>query len=137
MLPRSELVSICRDAVDALAQIDHHGIEALPAREGEQLPRQVLAALGGGLDRFERLNDPRLVRLEAALQDLRVAADDHQQVVEIVRDAAGELAERFHFLRLRELLARVLQRGLGLVQFGVARLAQQGFGAPPHRDRRR
>ena len=56
------------------------------------------------------------------LQDLRVAGHDHQQIVEVVGDAAGELAERLHLLRLRELLARLLERELRLVLLGdVAR----------------
>ena len=39
-----------------------------------------------------------------------VAADDHQQVVEVVRDAAGELPERLHLLRLGELRLHLLHR---------------------------
>ena len=38
------------------------------------------------------------------LQRLEVADDDGQQVVEVVRDAAGQLADRLHLLRLGELL---------------------------------
>ena len=41
---------------------------------------------------------------EALEQELGVAGDDHQEVVEVVRDAAGEAADGFHFLRLAELL---------------------------------
>ena len=33
-------------------------------------------------------------------------------------DAAGELADRFHLLRLRKLLARTLERQLGLAALG-------------------
>ena len=88
------------DALDAFAQIDHHRVEALTAREGQQLACQAFAALGRGLDRVERLHDLRFSRLETALQNLRVAADDHQQIVEVMCDTAGELAERFHLLRL-------------------------------------
>ena len=59
---------------------------------------------------------------EPAAQELRVAADDHQQIVEIVGDAAGQLAERLHLLRLRELLLGPLQRCLRLPSLGdVAR----------------
>src|SRR6185312_10682019 len=43
-------------------------------------------------------------------------------VVEIMRDAAGELAQRLDLLRLRELLLRALQRELRFVALGdVAR----------------
>ena len=45
-----------------------------------------------------------MVRGQPLLQNLAVADDDAEQVVEVVRDAAGELAHGFHFLRLPELL---------------------------------
>ena len=40
----------------------------------------------------------------ASLEQLNAAGEHGQQVVEIVRDAAGELAERFHLLRLAQRL---------------------------------
>src|SRR3954468_13932882 len=51
-------------------------------------------------------------------EHFRMPAHDHQQIVEVVRDAAGELTDRFHFLHLRELFARALKRALGLALFG-------------------
>ena len=44
-------------------------------------------------------------------EELQVAADDLQHVVEIVRDAAGELADRLHLLRLAQL--RLGRRAFG------------------------
>jgi hypothetical protein len=44
------------------------------------------------------------VAAHALLQQLQIAHDDGEQVVEIVRDAAGELAHGLHLLRLAELL---------------------------------
>ena len=59
---------------------------------------------------------------ERALHRLQIADDDGQQVVEVVRDAAGQLADRLHLLRLRKLLLRALQRLLRLAPLGdVAR----------------
>src|SRR5579859_3407023 len=40
---------------------------------------------------------------QMVLQSLGVAADDHQEIVEVVRDAAGELADRVHLLQMRGL----------------------------------
>ena len=37
-------------------------------------------------------------------QNFGIAADDHQQIVEVVRDSAGEPSHGFHFLGLPELL---------------------------------
>src|SRR5689334_18700257 len=57
-----------------------------------------------------------------ALRRLDVAQDDHQKIVEVVRDAAAELADRLHLLRCRELLLGLAQRLLRLVPLGdVAR----------------
>ena len=47
---------------------------------------------------------------QAALERLRIAADDHQQIVEIMSHAAGELSERLHLLRLAELLVGAIER---------------------------
>src|SRR5581483_5425711 len=98
-------------------------LERLPAREGEQ----ALGELRGGVRAFQgRLN--RLCELcremgtilvaglgELALDGIEIADDDGEKVVEVVSDAAGELADRLHLLRL-------LQCRLGLeapLRFGL------------------
>ena len=43
--------------------------------------------------------------------ELAVAGDDGEQVVEVVRDAAGQHADGFHFLRLPELLLQLHPSG--------------------------
>ena len=51
-----------------------------------------------------------------------VAADHHQQIVEIVRDAPGQLTQSLHLLHLRELRLGLLHRQLRLASLGdVAR----------------
>jgi hypothetical protein len=59
----------------------------------------------------------------ALLDELEPAHDGGQHVVEIVRDAAGETAQRLHFLALRQRRHRRLaplhfdvQRGRGFLQ---------------------
>ncbi len=44
-------------------------------------------------------------------QQVAVAVDRGQEVVEVVRDAAGELADRLHLLALHELRLEGLQLG--------------------------
>ena len=46
---------------------------------------------------------------EAIEDQIAVAVDHREQVVEVVRDAAGQPADRFHLLRLTELLLQPLQ----------------------------
>ena len=40
---------------------------------------------------------------QTTLQRLQIADDDGQQIVEVVRDPAGQLADRLHLLRLAKL----------------------------------
>ena len=75
--------------------------ERLAARESEEAMDQKRAALGAPLGRACETLEHRLVALgETAPQRLDIARDDREQIVEIMRDAAGELADRLHLLRL-------------------------------------
>ncbi len=56
-----------------------------------------------------------LLRGQIAPQPLHTAAHDHQEIVEVVRDAAGQLSDRFQALRLSQ---RGL-RGLPALRFDV------------------
>ena len=94
------------------------------AREGEQAPRQVGAALGSGRD---VAGDPvqLLVARQPVGEMLRIAENDGQQIVEIMRHAAGELAHGLHLLGLAELVAEVgdggallFERSGGVVEQG-------------------
>ena len=44
-----------------------------------------------------------LVRRQTFFENLAVADDHAQQIIEVVRDAAGKLAHGFHLLRLAQL----------------------------------
>ena len=78
------------------------GGEGLPAGEGEQ-PADERPGAVGGLQR--PLDQPLLARSAeaAALEDVEAADDRRQEVVEVVGDAAGQLAQRLHLLRLAKL----------------------------------
>jgi hypothetical protein len=49
------------------------------------------------------------LRIVRGRQELRVAADHREEVVEVVGDAAGEQADGVHLLRVAELLLEALQ----------------------------
>ena len=96
-------------APQELAGVGDQGVEVgrlrpqrLLAREGEQLAGQGGRAIDGlahQLEPFVRDGAQVLVQ-----QYVDVAQDHHQDVVEVVRDAAGELAQHdFHLLRLPQL----------------------------------
>src|SRR4051812_12544457 len=49
---------------------------------------------------------------------METAADDHQQIVEIVRHAASQLTKRIELLRFRKLLLHLLELELGVAPLG-------------------
>ena len=53
----------------------------------------------------------------ARFNQFRVADDSGQEVIEIVRHAAGEAPNRFQFLRVSQLFLGMMQRVLGLAKF--------------------
>ena len=72
-------------------------LQQLPAAEREQLARE----RGRALARLQHLLDGRPVRIGVAHafeQQLSVPRDHGEQIVEVVGDAPGELADRLHLL---------------------------------------
>ena len=98
------------------AQVDRRKAQRLLAREGEQLVRQRRGVFGGSPD-LDEIAPERLVGADLPGQHVGVAQDHGQRVVEVVRDAAGQLSDRFQLLRLAQLLFQLLprlpRRGLG------------------------
>src|SRR5262249_1635583 len=98
--------------IEMAIEMKNRRLQALLPREGQHLTRQRLAAARGGGDRVD--GAAIMLVLETMRENLGLAAHDHEDVVEVMRDAAGETAERLDLLRMRQLLARLLQRGLHL-----------------------
>ena len=86
-----------RDAVD----VDGLEPEVVVAAEDQQLPREVRRALGGAHDLAD-VGRGRVLGADLLADELGVVEDHGQQVVEVVRHAACELAERLHALRALE-----------------------------------
>ena len=102
--------------VDLTAQVDRLRLERLAPRKSEQLTAERGPPIGG----LPHLSNDALAtfRFRRAFQQAQAARNDHEKVIEIVGDAAGQLTERIDFLRLA-------QMGLGLRQ---ARLIAQPLG---------
>ena len=83
------------------------GRSGLPSREGEELAGEVASPLCGGADALDVVARV-LVEIGFLLKGVEVAHDDHQDVVEVVRNAAGELADRLHLLTAWRRVAAVL-----------------------------
>ena len=75
------------------------GSQRLLAGEREQMLGEIGAARRGLVDHPRDGGKLRLV-LDRVGQDFDRSGDDGQDIVEVVRDAAGELADRFHLLGL-------------------------------------
>ena len=88
---------------DDVAQLEHLRQDHLAAAEGEQLARERRRASGRAHD-LERVLAARVVGVEAGDEELAVAADRGQEVVEVVRDPAGEPSDRLELLRVQQLL---------------------------------
>ncbi len=86
-----------------IVEIDDARGEHLLAAEGQQLASQRRGTLGGAGNFLCRTAEMRF-GTEAFEQKFRVSGNHHQQIVEIVRDAASEAAHSFHLLRLAQLL---------------------------------
>src|SRR5262249_31404484 len=87
---------------DDVIDVDDTRLKDLLAAEQEQLPRQASRALAGLAYLLEQL--ARFL-LRLLLQHQRGAAVDHrEQVVEVMRDATRQPADRFHLLGVTQLL---------------------------------
>ena len=93
-----------RKARDAGVDRRHFGARGFGAREGQQAAGQV----GGAIGPVHRIADVALCLFgrfaDPPLRKFQPADDDSEHIVEIMRDAAGQLADRFHLLRLAKLL---------------------------------
>ena len=102
--------SRCDSSASTSVMLRTRGCRRLLAREGQQLAHQVGGAVGVLLDLHD-VGEGRIARPEAQQQQIAEADHRGQQIVEVVRDAAGELAHRLHLLRLRELRFEALLLG--------------------------
>ena len=133
------------DIRQGVAEVEHLRPQRLAARECEQLPHQRRGAGRVLLDLHDVL-ERRIGRLVRVQQEVVGHHDGRQHVVEIVRDAAGELADHVHLLRLVDLvfqraplggLQHVDDRSLGLalvfLDRGDEELPPALLGALQHR----
>ncbi len=92
------------DRADHLVDIGTLGLQGLAARECQQSPREVRPAQGRIQSIAHQFVGHRVLGADFA-QHIEIADDDCEQIVEVVRQTAGKLADRLHLLRLAQLLA--------------------------------
>ena len=89
-------------AIDRV-EVERPRLQVLASGESQQLLGQLGAVLGGALRRRQVPGRDRVAR-RPRLQQLEIADDRGQQIVEVVRDAAGQMADGLHLLGLAQLL---------------------------------
>ena len=122
-----QAVQQVRELGERVLEVDDGRAQRLLAREGEQLAHQRGGAVGvlADLHQVAVLDVGDVV---AHQQEVAVAVDRGQQVVEVVGDAAGELADRLHLLALDELRLEGLELG-GVGEDGEQRRRAVEHGA--------
>jgi hypothetical protein len=81
----------------------------LTTAERQKLPRQRICADRGAADPFERFSSV-WIRRHTCRRQVAAACNHGEQVVEVVRNAAGQAPDRLHFLGLSKVLLQVLLR---------------------------
>ena len=120
-------------AVDQGVQVDRLGVQGLPPPEGEQAAGELGAERRRLLGLLQNL---AVVGVgHTPLQQFQIAGDHRQQVVEVVRDAAGQLADRLHLLGLAQLLLHALARRDVADEAGEDLLARKHYLADRELDR--
>ena len=97
-VPAERAVEHLAHALRWRREVDRLRIDRATAREREQMPRQPGAARDGAAHASK--TRCRCSAGDVALEQLQTVGEHREQIVEVVRDAAGQLAERFHLLRL-------------------------------------
>ncbi len=91
-------------AADELVDVDDSGLERLAAGEGEQPPRERGGADGAFIGAFEIARNIAVSLADALPGKAEIADDDGEHIIEIMSDAAGELAHHLQPLELADLL---------------------------------
>ena len=110
------------------------GRKRLLARESEQLAGQAGGAVRVRLDLLDVVI-VAVARRVAHQHQVAMADDRGQDVVEVVRDAAGELADRLHLGRLRDLALELGFLAIVLEQQQHRRIAEPAQAGDGQRDR--
>jgi hypothetical protein len=113
--------------------VDVARLKRLAAGKGEQVLDQFAAAFRRLVDQLGGLLQPRPI-LQARDQGLGGAGDHGQHVVEVVRDAAGELADGVELLRLLQLVLGFARGGGVVVDQRRAADGARGIAQRPSAD---
>src|SRR5579883_3100089 len=95
-----------RHADNQPVQIERFRIERLAPAESEQAAGENSRPLHAAHGAMDETQHRRIFRRQMSFQRFDIPANHGEEIVEVVGDAAGELADRFHLLRLPKLFLR-------------------------------
>jgi hypothetical protein len=101
------------DADDVVVELDDLSIHMPSTRKGQKLIGELRSEYGRVLRLLEQ--QLVLVPIQLLIQEFKIAGNDQQQVVEVVRDTASELTDRLHLLGLRQAPFALAQRLLNVL----------------------
>ena len=93
---------------DSGIERQNSGVQRLLAAEREQLPNQRRGPFAG-LQCFFDLSAKGVLSAEFRQENLAVAHDDSQEIIEVMRDPSSQPANRFHLLGLPKLFLALLK----------------------------
>src|ERR1044072_50858 len=99
-------LQICQKRV----HFDHLRCERMLPAEGKKLGGEDGGA-AGGTSNFADVTGDLAFHANLVEKQIAVAQDRGEEIIEVVRHSAGELAERLHVWRPNELLLQLLARG--------------------------
>ena len=120
-------------AIDEPRHVDRLGPKLLASGEGKEPLSQSRSALGPLYRRVDQARGARIIVGQALLQQFQTPQHRHEEVVEVMGDAAGQLPDRFHFLGFKQLgerglaLLRALVDSLFQLLVELAKLARRGL----------
>src|SRR5258706_11135271 len=91
--PEERMLEVGDETVD----LEHSRFERLATAEGQELMGERGGSTGGGADFFDLVGD-RAFHSFFGQEQVAVAENGGEKIIEVVRDAAGQLSERFHAL---------------------------------------
>ena len=100
--PSQNSLHVHKNALNA----DYFGRQHLFSTESKQLARERGGPLRGRLDLF-RVTPQRIAGGQTIREQICVALDNHQEIVEIVSNSSRQSSDCFHFLRLAKLLLQL------------------------------
>ena len=107
-----------RHAVDEFGDIDGLELELLAPGKRQHALRQRRAALSTLQGVVDELVHLAVAGWQAAFHELKTALDGHQQVIEVMGDAAGQMTDRLHLLRLHQCFPRAFEGLFRFLAFG-------------------